>query len=168
MNKETPYILYVQMNSFTTDERRRNNPKPRTKHRFDKQLIVVAQTTNNTTVTTTVYPAAVFPSVCMGVIINGTSSGTAAAVVTWALVVVPQGTTISGISATNAATLYSPENMVLAFGACTTHSGSPVTFFVKTKTGRKINTGDTIALTITSPTATATVHTFVVQFFLKT
>lgn len=154
--------------NFTSDERRRNNPKPRIKHRFDKQLVVVSQTTNNSTATTTVYAAAVFPSVCMGVVIVGSSTSQSLSTFTWALAVVPQGTTISAISAGNGSTMYSPESQVLAFGAGVTNDGSANPFFIKTKTGRKINTGDTIGFTVTSPTAVDTTHVYVIQFFLKT
>lgn len=155
---------------ITSDERRRNNPRPRPKHRFDKQLIVINQATNNSTATTVVYPAAVFPSVCMGVVVSGASSTTAGANVpfTWALVVVPQGTAISAISSANLTSLYTPETFVMAFGAGTLESGAIQPFLMKTKTGRKINAGDTIQFTVTSSTANACQHTYCVQFFLKT
>lgn len=154
----------------STNEKRRYNPKPRPKARYDKQLICVTQNTNNNVASTTVYPAAIFPSVIMGILISG-GSATAGATTSrfnWALVVAPQGTTLSVITSGNAATMYAPEAMVLAFGSGTCIAGANSNFLIKTKTGRKVNVGDVIWMTFIGTDAVATTHNYVVQFFLKT
>lgn len=154
---------------FSSNEKRRNNPK-RIKHRFDKQLMLVNTTTNNSTTTTTLYPAAVFPSVVMGVVICGsvTTLVNVSTTFVWCLVVVPQGTAVSALSTADGATIYSPETFVMAFGAGTVSSSGPVELHTKTKTGRKINAGDLIRFTMSSTTANIVTWCVAVQFFLKT
>lgn len=162
--------IYTTNHMYSENEKRRNNPRPRPKHRYDKQLIVVNNISTNAIVTSVVYPAAVFPSVVMGIVIQGSSATQGAANVPfmWALVVVPQGTTVSAIATANQSTLYAPEAMVLAFGTGTVTAGAIHPFYIKTKTGRKINAGDTIQFTMVSTTANAVQHTYTIQFFLKT
>jgi len=142
---------------------------PKVKHRYDKQLININQTTTNAIANTTVFAAATYPAVVMGLVISGTSSSITAALTPafqWFLVIVEQGTTVSAPAFGGGA--YAPEQCVMAFGAGVLQPGMGNQFFVKTKTGRKIRTGDTIVFIVQSNVAGAAVnHTYLVQFFLK-
>lgn len=142
---------------------------PKVKHRFDKQLININQTSTNAVINTTIFAAATYPAVVMGLVISGCSSCITAALAPffqWFLVIVEQGTTVSVPAFGGSA--YAPEQQVMAFGAGVLQPGMGCQFFVKTKTGRKIRTGDTIVFIVQSNIAGAAVnHCYNVQFFLK-
>ena len=87
---------------------------------------------------------------------------------------VPEGTAISGISQTNAATMYNPEQNVLAFGVCQVGDIDGSTgprihqFEGSTKTMRKLKAGDLLQLGTISNIVSGAALKGVVQFFVKT
>lgn len=153
---------------YTTDERRRNNPRrPVVKHKFDKQLINIQVTTNasqsNTTLITMTYPC-----VIMGLIVNGTSSTVVAAVnipYNWVVTCLEQGDTTNNIAFNG--TMYAPEQNVMAYGSGLDNTGSSDHHYIKTKTGRKMRAGDSLVFSVASLTANAMSHNYTVQFFTK-
>jgi len=142
---------------------------PRIKHKFDKQVINVQATTTNAVTNTVIFPAATYPCVVMGIVISGSSQSLSAALIgafQWLLVVVEQGTVVS-VPAFNG-TSYSPEQQVMCFGTGVVSVGAMMQFQTKTKTGRKLRTGDTLQFILQSNTAgLAVAHSYTIQFFLK-
>lgn len=152
---------------FSVNEKRRYNPKPRPKHKFDKQLINVNTTTNANTAAPIILFTATYPCVVMGMVISGCATTNAAGVnsLEWFVVLVEQGTTVSAPAFSGSA--YAPEQQVMAFGAGLSQSGSMTQFHVKTKTGRKMRAGDTLNWVCSSLVAGVVEYCFIVQFFLK-
>ncbi len=141
---------------------------------IDKALIVVSQNTvASSNKVTILQAAAVFPFTLTGLRWSLSIQNTNGASLTqlfWVIVVIPQGTTASNIAISDASTLYSPEQNVLAFGAAFTTAASGaqlITHIGSTKTMRKFKVGDTMEfLSVAEDTNTWSVRG-VVQFFKK-
>lgn len=76
----------------------------------------------------------------------------------WAIVVVPQNTNQSALNLGTGASLYDPEQNVLAFGTgCSNQVGDdPVVFIGDTSTMRKLKAGDRIGFCIQGNSAVST------------
>lgn len=140
---------------------------------IDKSLIAVQVVDFSSQQLIALQTSTVFPGTLTGLrwslgFVN--TAGTAITKMHWSIVVVPQGTTASTMSQTNAATFYSPEQNVLAFGAGTSLTAvgaQNIMFEGFTKTMRKLKVGDTVSLLVVGEaTNTWTVHG-VVQYFIK-
>ncbi len=92
---------------------------------------------------------------------------------TWAIVIVKDGNSANTMSITDAATFYSPEQNVLAFGVgnfpgTTIGDGAlRESWEGSTKTMRKMMGGDILQLLVDGNTATQGSFLGVVQFFCK-
>lgn len=161
-----------QRTSSTTQVRRSKRP-------IDKKIVSILKSAIGAAQQTTIlYAAATFPGTITGlrwdfnVIRTGGTADTAGNF-SWAIVVQPAGTTTSTLSIADAASLYDPEQMVLAFGSgCTFNdaggSSDSVVYSGSTKAMRKLKTGDVLNF-IVFGTATE-LHALhgAVQFFYKT
>ena len=148
------------------------------KHNYDKRLVNI-NLHEIATYDTVLYTAS-FPCVIMGIVINGTVTTkyvpTPAGTVNyqWFIIIVREGESVppisfTGLLATSAATSITPEEHVMAFGA---GAVTPDTFGpceCKTKTGRKMMSGDTVRFTMDADNTSATFSAcFCIQFFLRT
>ncbi len=143
---------------------------------IDKELIVVAQTATTSVVTTTL-KTTTFPGTVVGLrwdfnTVIAVSTGDS--VVSWLIVVVPDGESANTPSQSNGADLYTPEQNVLAFGVLVVRDSDvgqgPGAFHTEgtTKTMRKLKQGDLLQfITLCSGVNGATVQG-AVQFFFKT
>lgn len=138
----------------------------------DKQLICISKSgVDGTQVSSTLYTAS-FPGTVTGLRWNVSAAqdaGTGNALIFWAIVKVPQGTTAGTLSISDASTLYSPENMVMAFGGANCDpDGYGTLWDGATKGMRKLQAGDTLVW-IAKGTATNTCNVKgCIQFFYKT
>lgn len=150
--------------------RRRHTDRNRNavKHKYDKQLVMSNLNTNNNQVNTVLFTAT-YPCVIMGLIVDGVSIGSTAALefYGWVIVLVEQGDTLNNMSLGNGTTMYSPEQSVMCFGSGITNVNWGNQHHKKTKTGRKLRAGDQIVFTVASTTAVQMDHMYSVQFFLK-
>lgn len=149
----------------------------RAKRPIDKQLINVSVTNLvGAKQDVTLYSAATFPGTITGLrwslsVVRSGGTASTFGQFAWAIVVVPSGTTISTMSLTAAASLYEPEQNVLAFGkGCSwNNAGTDIAMYEgSTKSMRKLKAGDALVFT-TFGTATER-HDLsgCVQFFYKT
>ncbi len=140
---------------------------------IDKSMIVVNSEDFTTQASIPIQTSTVFPGTLTGLrwslgFVN--SAGTAIGGLFWSIVVVPQGTTASTMSTTNAATFYSPEQNVLTFGSATSLTSvaaQNVMFEGSTKSMRKLKVGDTVVLLVVAQTNEKWTLHGVVQFFIK-
>lgn len=124
----------------------------------------------------TLYDSATFPGTITGLrwdLCAVRTGGTATTLGSfkWAIVVVPAGTTISTIAMASAASMYDPEQMVLAFGAGCTYSSAgenPIMYSGSTKAMRKLKAGDKLVFTSFGTATEAHAISGTVQFFYKT
>ncbi len=143
---------------------------------IDKNLVVTKLQLTTAAATTTL-KTITFPGTMTGLrwVLNFRSNSAAASPVgSWVIVLVPEGDSINAISQTDGATMYNPEQNVLAFGviavADTDGTTGPRIMKVEgsTKTMRKLKSGDKLQLGTLSDTVTSINMDGVVQFFMKT
>ncbi len=136
-------------------------------------MVVIKTIDFTTQVSIPIQVATVFPGTLTGLRWSlgfTNTAGTGIGAMFWCIVVVPQGTTASTMSTTNAATFYQPEQNILTFGAATTLTSvgaQNVMFEGSTKTMRKLKVGDTVTLLAVAQTNEKWSGHGVVQFFIK-
>ncbi len=132
-----------------------------TKRPIDKGLIVVNKSVGAATQANTLLVGATFPCTVTGLrwslgLLNGATSATR---VDWAIVIVRDGLSASTMSQTDAASLYQPEQDVMAFGStrlADLDAGTgPAGFQMEgsTKSMRKLMGGDALVFIVLSETA---------------
>lgn len=153
---------------MTTVVSNNGNKRFRKNHTYDKQLFNVNTTTTNSATSQSLITMT-YPCVVMGIVVSGASisaTDTVPSSVQWFLVRLEEGQTVDTISF-NAAS-YQPEQEVLCFGAGVVNINSPLTFMVKTKTGRKLKPGDQVVFVVSSTVAAKVInHCYTCQYFLK-
>jgi len=144
------------------------------KRPVDKLLINVLKTGVDGTQVTTTLVTATFPCTVVGLrwdISCIPNAGTGIASYAWAIIILRDGVTVSTMAISDGATLYAPEQDVMAFG----RGGHPSAAFAQlqhyngsTKTMRKLMGGDKLMfIYIGEATNTSTVEGCI-QFFCKT
>lgn len=140
----------------------------RKNHTYDKQIFNINTTTTNSATSQSLITLT-YPCVAMGIVVSGGSiseTDSVPSAVQWFLVKLEEGQVVDTISF-NAAS-YQPEQAVLCFGAGPVNINSPLSFMVKTKTGRKMKAGDQVVFVISSTVAAKVIrHCYTVQYFLK-
>lgn len=157
-----------------------SNVTRRAKRPIDKALVNL-ETTNVVAAQQAVvlYAAATFPGTITGLrwsIVGVRSGGTANTLgrFKWAIAVIPAGTVASTISMASAATMYSPEQNVLAFGVGATWNSNVgngddmIMFEGSTKAMRKLRAGDALHFLVFGTATERHDVTGTVQFFYKT
>ncbi len=146
----------------------------RARRPIDKDLIAVSKTISAAQQTTTL-KTTTFPCTVVGIRweFSATSIVAAQAQLTWAIVLVKDGDAANTMSTTDAATFYSPEQNVLAYGVgnwpgTTVGDGSlSIQWSGNTKTMRKLMGGDVLQLLVDGNNATQGSFLGVIQFFCK-
>lgn len=156
------------MNS--TNPRRNNNSRTNNKvgHKFDKQIINTTLSGSNQQLNT-VLVTCTYPCVIMGLIVNGSAVGipgddNSNGHFDYVVTVVEEGTTVSNMA--TGGSLYTPEQQVMAFGSGVYNQYVGWRCECKTKTGRKMRTGDRLYLCMKTSGKEVDVN-MTVQFFCK-
>lgn len=144
------------------------------KRPVDKAIIVVNKDAVDATQVSTVLVTATFPCTMTGLrwdLSFFADAGTAISEVSWAILLVKQGNTVSTLTTSDGGTLHDPEQNVLTFGYSALAPGdgnqNPVTYNNTTKSMRKLMGGDRIYF-IMKGIATNTVGVRgAIQFFCK-
>ncbi len=143
----------------------------RVRRPIDKEIVVVFKTGLVGTQAVTTLKTTTFPCTITGLrwdIEAAQIAGTAVSKIAWAIVLVPEGDAINTLVISDAGSLYSPEQNVMAFGMGlpqTTSNGSR--FQGSTKTMRKMRGGDLLQFVAVSE-ATNSLDVFgAIQFFCK-
>ncbi len=143
------------------------------KRPVDKLLINVIHSALDSTQQTTTLVTATFPCTVVGLrwdLSVITAAGTNPASYGWAIVIVRDGITVSGISFTDGGTFFSPEQDVLAFAHGINpqdNQGTGRHYNGSTKTMRKLMGGDKLMF-LSKGQATETSNvTGTIQFFCK-
>ncbi len=143
---------------------------------IDKELKFVNQATTNSVVET-VLKTTTFPGTVVGLRWSLGVSGqlaSAAGLVTWAVVVVPDGEAANTPAISDGADFYTPEQNVLAFGVFRLQDAdigqgpSSANIEGTTKTMRKLKQGDKLSFITLAEAASTALLDGVVQFFFKT
>ena len=142
------------------------------KHNFDKKLTNISTNTGVVSTTALLYTAT-YPCVVIGIVINGTVSTIYTSSIVayqWFFIIIRKGQGIPSINFnTYPSSSIAPEEHVMVFGSgvVTPDILSPCN--CKTKTSRKLMSGDTIRFLISTQVSPQTVaFSFTIQFFLRT
>jgi len=139
---------------------------------IDKNIVMVIQTITNTQTSTTLTTAA-FPCTITGLRwdLIGIPTTAGACNIQWAIVRVRQGQTAATLVATDGASIYGPEQDIMAFGHFYLPDSDvlsyPLTNRGKTKTMRKLMVGDTLKFIALGSVVTTGQLRAEVQFFSK-
>ena len=148
---------------------------PRAKRPIDKALISVSQAVSTAQDSTVLYQIGT-PGTMTGLrwsLSYRSDTTTADTLMSWAIVVVHDGQTVSTLVLTDGTALYEPEQDVVAFGSALcvdadTSAGPRVRFFEGSSKGmRKLRVGDEVRLISISAQANAGVLAGAVQLFVK-
>ena len=151
----------------------------KTKHNFDKKLSHVsgniAAASPIVPVNTLLYTSS-FPCVVVGIVVNGTVTTVTAGEISiymWFLMVVREGEVVPTPNFTIPANpAIAPEEHVMVFGVGAVSPGTLAPCECKTKTSRKLMSGDRLYFIIANgnlpPPATSITYAFTIQFFLRT
>ncbi len=147
-------------------QRNFSTPRP-----IDKNLKAINKALATSQLTTNLFTAT-FPCTITGLRwdLDIQSTDVALKEVSWAMVIVKDGDTVSTMTLGDGSTFYSPEQNCLAFGtadlAASSESGNNRAWSGSTKTMRKLMGGDELKFIIDSSAGTCSVLG-VVQFFCK-
>ena len=147
--------------------------KGKVKHNFDKRLSNTSGIGLNNPTPVQLYLAS-FPSVLLGIVINGTvTSTTTTMVYQWYLMIVREGETAPTPTFNPAVNVSSikPEEHVMAFGSGIVSTTTFAPCECKTKTGRKMMSGDSLYFIFAhTPNAGGDniSYSFVIQWFIRT
>ena len=123
---------------------------------IDKSLVIVNKTAVDGTQVATTLLTATFPCTVTGIRWSMgaiADAGTAISQVRWAIVLVKDGLSASTMASSDGASLYDPEQNVLAFGYAALNDaaqGSAMPFQGETKTMRKLMGGDKLQFIVAS------------------
>lgn len=174
MKINSSFSLKTSTRKLKTSMSRQQNRQVqrRAKRPIDKKLAnVVINTLVAANQTVDLYTAS-FPGTITGlrwdISVLRTVTATTLSTYGWAIVIQPQGTTVSTMSLTGS--LYDPEQMVMAFGRGTSWDPTqdPSMFQGDTKSMRKLKAGDKLVFVAFGTAVNAHEVAGVVQFFIKT
>ncbi len=147
---------------------------PAAKRPIGKNLVAVSQSVTNSQTATTLFTTT-FPATIVGVrwSLALIGNATASAAGKWMIVIVRDGVTADTIALSDAASVFQPEQNVLAFGDFRVGdldvAGGIATWHNEgsTKTMRKLQGGDLLQFIALQSTANAAALTGTIQFFTK-
>ena len=141
----------------------------------DKLMVCIAAVNLVGTQLSTTLTTVTFPCTIVGLrwdLSSLTTAGTAPATYAWAIVKVSDGNSANALAFSNGATLYQPEQNVMAFGVGMNTPedtiGGPLRWVGSTKTMRKMMAGDTLQFIHVGEATNAQEVLGCVQFFCKT
>ncbi len=144
------------------------------KRPVDKLLVNIVHAGVNATQVATVLTTATFPCTIVGLRWDMTvaaAAGSGFSSFSWAIIILRDGVTVSQMSIGDGATLYAPEQDVMAFGRGLVTSqtlGMLSKYQGATKTMRKLMGGDKLQFIFKGEATTTSTVEGVIQFFCKT
>ncbi len=144
------------------------------KRPVDKLLVNVNHQGTDATQVTTTLTTATFPCTIVGLRWDMTilpSAGTVFGSYAWAIVILRDGVTVSTMAISDGATLYAPEQDVMAFGrgvSTASALGMLSKYMGSTKTMRKLMGGDKLLFLFLGEATNTSTLEGCIQFFCKT